>query len=212
LFEDHERAQLLPLPSEPFELIETKRVKVHPDCHVVIDGSYYSVPYAHVGTELDAFVFERVVQLFAGTELVTTHPRAGRKGQWQTRLEHYPEHKAAYLERTPVYCQELAQRIGPATAAVVAELLADRPLDRLRSVQAILRLEESVGRTRLEAACARARHFGDPRYRRIKDILNAARDRDPLPDAGTTPNPSDAVAYQFERAATEFFPEEPDAC
>ena len=56
-------------------------------------------------------------------------------------------------------------------------LLADRPLDRLRSVQAILRLVESVGRERVEAACARALHFGDPRYRRIKDILNAALDR-----------------------------------
>lgn len=212
LFESHERVQLLPMPADPFELIETKRVKVHPDCHVVIDGSYYSVPYAHVGTELEAFIFERVVQLFAGVELVTTHPRVLGKGQWQTRLEHYPEHKAAYLERTPIYCQELARRIGPATAAVVAELLADRPLDRLRSVQAILRLEESVGRTRLEAACARAQHFGDPRYRRIKDILNAARDRDPLPETAPTDSGTDRGSYTFERAATEFFPGEVDAC
>ena len=212
LFETHERAQLLPLPTAPFELIETKRVKVHPDCHVVIDGSYYSVPYAHVGAELDAFIFERVVQLFAGSDLLTTHPRAARKGQWQTRLDHYPEHKAAYLEQTPVYCQELAGRIGPSTAKVVALLLADRPLDRLRSVQALLRLEETVGRSRLEAACTRALHFGAPDYRRIKNILNAARDRDPLPEpAGTIPH-SEVVAYQYERAPAEFFPNEVGAC
>jgi hypothetical protein len=48
LFEAHERAALLPLPVEPFELRETRSVKVHPDCHVVIDGSYYSVPHAQV--------------------------------------------------------------------------------------------------------------------------------------------------------------------
>lgn len=212
LFESHERAQLLSLPTTPFELIETKRAKVHPDCHVVIDGSYYSVPYAHVGAELDAFIFERVVQHFAGSALLTTHPRAVRKGQWQTRLEHYPQQKAAYLERTPVYFQELAGRIGPSTAQVVALMLADRPLDRLRSVQALLRLEETVGRSRLEAACTRALHYGAPDYRRIKNILNAARDRDPLPETRPTDPGAPRAAYQYERVAAEFFSEEVSAC
>ncbi len=214
LFEAQEQAALLPLPREPFELLETKRVKVHPDCHVVIDGSYYSVPYQYVGTQLDAYVFERVVQLFAGVTLVTTHPRCPGKGQWQTRLEHYPPHKAAYLERTPAVCLTLAGRIGPATARVVEQLLAERPLDRLRSVQAILRLEETVGAERLEAACRRALFYGDPRYRRIKDILNAALDREPLPESpgGDATVPASGPAYAFERPAAEFFPTEVPRC
>ena len=223
LFEAHERAALLPLPAEPFELRETRSVKVHPDCHVVIDGSYYSVPYVQVGAQLDAFVSERVVELFRGTELIATHPRALRKGSWQTRLEHYPTEKAAFLERTPQFCRSLAERIGPATSAVVGQLLADRPLDRLRSVQGILGLVETVGRTRLEAACCRALAFGDPRYRRIKEILNAGLDQAPLPElpepvASAPPGegPSEpmatsaatAPAYTFERTAAELFPED----
>ena len=122
--------------------------------------------------------------------------------------------KAAFLERTPVTCQALAERIGPATGQVVARLLAERPLDRLRSVQAILRLEESVGRVRLEAACRRALHYGDGRYRRIKDILNAALDREPLPES-SPPVPTGRAAgpaYQFQRAADEFFPVEVLGC
>jgi transposase len=203
VFEQVERAALLPLPSEPFELVETRRVKVHPDCHVVLDGSYYSAPFRYVGQTLDAWVFARVVQLFDGAELVTTHPRATLRGQWRTRTEHYPPHKAAYLERTPTWCKDLARSIGPHTSAVVQELLSDRPLDRLRSVQALLRLVDQVGRTRLEAACARARHFGDVRYRRIKDILNAALDQQPLP--GTPPPPPVPQRFAFQRAAAEFF-------
>ncbi len=214
LFEAQERQALGPLPTEPFELVETKRVKVHPDCHIVLNGSYYSVPHVHVGAHLDAFVYERVVQLFAGTTLVATHPRCTRPGQWQTRLQHYPPHKAAYLERTPAVCRTLAGRIGPATTQVVEHLLAERPLDRLRSVQAILRLEESVGPERLEAACRRAWYYGDPRYRRIKDVLNAALDREPLPAA---PGPAHAAplqghAYAFARQAAEFFPTEALEC
>jgi transposase len=201
LFREHERAALLPLPAEPFTLCEIKPVKVHPDCHVVIDGSFYSVPYRYIGQTLDAHVGERVIELFHGQELVATHPRSQEAGQWHTRLEHYPADKAAYLERTPARCRQIAARLGAATSQVVETLLAERPLDRLRSVQAILRLEESVGAERLEAACARALHFGDVRYRR-KEILNAAADREPLPGTIST---LPTQAFTFARSAAEFF-------
>jgi hypothetical protein len=87
----------------------------------------------------------------------------------------------------------------------VNNLLSERPLDRLRSVQAILRLEEMVGPQRVEAACARALHYGDIRYRRIKDILNAALDREPLPE--TSPTRS-SRSHFFARPGSEFFPPE----
>jgi hypothetical protein len=139
-----------------FELVEIKRAKVHPDCHAVLDASYYSAHYRYVGQVLDAWIFAHVVQLFDGPELVTTHVRAHTRGQWMTRTEHYPPHKAASLERTPAYCRRLAETIGPSTHAVVEQLLADRPLDRLRSVQALLHLMDQVGKTRPEVACRRA--------------------------------------------------------
>jgi transposase len=202
LFAEYEQAALLPLPAAPFTLCEVKPVKVHPDCHVVIAGSFYSVPYVYAGQTLDAYVGERVIQLFHGQDLVATHERSAEPGTWQTRLEHYPPDKAAYLERTPQRCRQIAEGIGPATRQVVETLLDERPLDRLRSVQAILRLEETVGARRLEAACARALYFGDTRYRRIKDILNAALDREPLPD---TPAVVPARQYTFARAGAEFF-------
>ncbi len=202
LFSEHERGALLPLPVEPFALREILPVKVHPDCHVVIAGSFYSVPYTYVGRSLEAHVGERIVQLFAGQELVASHERSLRPGEWHTRLEHYPAAKAAYLERTSERCRRLAIEIGPATQQVVETLLAERPLDRLRAVQAILRLEETVGSRRLEAACARAVYFGDVRYRRIKQILNAALDQEPLPEALPRPAPR---SFAFARSAAEFF-------
>jgi len=148
-----------------------------------------------------------VVQLFRGVDLITTHERAHVQGTWRTRLEHYPQEKAAYLERTPQRCRELARAIGPATAQVTETLLAERPLDRLRSVQAILRLQETVGTQRLEAACVRAVHFGDVRYRRIKDILNAALDREPLPEMVDA---SPGQTFAFARPGTEFFVSQPE--
>jgi hypothetical protein len=85
---------------------------------------------------------------------------------------------------------------------VVDTLLSDRPLDRLRSVQGILRLQDTVTAKRLEAACARAAYYGDMRYRRIKEILNAALDAEPLPNAVPEPH---RPHFAFARGATEFF-------
>lgn len=202
LFLEHEQAALLPLPPEPFTLCEIRPVKVHPDCHVVIAGSFYSVPYRYVGQTLDAHVGERIIQLFAGQELVASHERSLDPGQWHTRLEHYPAAKAAYLERTPERCRAMAAKVGAATSQVVETLLAERPLDRLRAVQAILRLQDTVGPSRLEAACARALYFGDVRYRRIKQILNAALDQEPLPEAVPS---FPSRAFTFARSGADFF-------
>lgn len=208
LFQAVEQQALLPLPADPFELVETRRVKLHPDCHVVIDGSYYSASYRHIGEELDAYIFERVVQLFRGVDLVVTHPRAQGKGEWHTRLEDYPPHKAEYLIRTPAWCRTLAGKIGPSTLAVVEQLLTERPLDRLRAVQAILRLMDTVGKSRLEAACRRTLFFGGPpTYRRIKGILDAALDQAPLPEPA--PERPTQLPFTYERDATEFFGEMP---
>lgn|GEM_PF-1425355 len=85
---------------------------------------------------------------------------------------------------------------------MVKTLLGDRPLYRLRSVQAILRLEESVGGERLEAACVRALHFDNPSYRCIKAIPNAALDREPLPDQAAD---APGRKHAFARTGAEFF-------
>jgi transposase len=202
LFREREQAALLPLPVQPFTLCAIRPVKVHADCHVVIEGSFYSVPYPYVGQTLEAHLGERVIELFAGRNLVATHERDLQKGHYHTRLEHYPPELSAYLERTPARCRQLAQEIGPYTQQVVEMLLGERPLDRLRAVQGLLQLAQTVGAARLEAACQRALYFGDVRYRRIKEILNAALDREPLPaDAPLPP----ARAHLFARLSSEFF-------
>ena len=208
LFREVEQDSLQTLPAESFSLHEIRMARVHSDCHIVVEGSFYSVPYTRVGSQVEVHVHDRVVEIYANHELLRTHLRAIRKGQWQTELADYPPYKAQYLLKTPAYCRQMASRIGLHTHQVVDQLLADRPLDRLRSVQAILRLAESVGESRLEAACARAVHFGDLRYRRIKDILNAALDREPLPDlVAAAPRQREFV---FSRKPLEFFEQPQD--
>ena len=53
----------------------------------------------------------------------------------------------------------------------IERLLGDRPLDRLRSAQGVLRLGQRYSPTRLDAACARALAVGEYRYHTVKTIL-----------------------------------------
>ncbi len=86
---------------------------------MVVEGSYYSVPYRWIGKTVDVYTGPRIVEIYAGMELIATHLAAGRKGERQTRMEHYPESKRAYLENPPERCRERATQVGPACAQVV---------------------------------------------------------------------------------------------
>jgi hypothetical protein len=134
VFREVEQEALQPLPVEPFTLCEIRTAKVHPDCHIVVDNSYYSVSYLLVGKEVEVHIHERVVEIYAGQELIRTHLRSNRKGQWRTEMEDYPPYKAEYLTKTPTYCRQVAARIGPSTLQVVEDLLSDKVLERLRSL------------------------------------------------------------------------------
>ncbi len=175
LFEARERPALLPLPERPFALFEWREVKVHPDCHVAIDRTLYSVPWQHVGKTLLAKIGAPLIELFDGDVLVKTHlinPR-GRRVTDQADL---PPDKVAFLMRTPAWCRKRAAEVGGATASLVDGLLEQGGLTRLREVQALLRLSDKYAATRLEAACALAL-TADGRMKTVRNILLADLDR-----------------------------------
>jgi hypothetical protein len=175
-----EQETLQALPREPFDLLVTWQVRVQRDCHVQVDGRYYSVPSGWVGKRVDVYVGRRLVEIYHHHELLTTHVPLSGRGERATRMEHDPHSKRAWMENPPERCRERAQKIGAACYQVVETLLSDRLQDRLRSVQSLLRLQEKVGRERLEKACRRALHYGDCSYRRVKKILSAHLDEQAL--------------------------------
>ena len=109
--------------------------------------------------------------------------------------------------QTPTWCRERATAVGPACAVFIDALLDDRPLDRLRSAQGVLRLAQRFGAPRLEAACARAHVVGEYRYHTIKTILVNGLDQQPLPML-TPPAPAaPTVVPRHARPWTTFFPD-----
>jgi hypothetical protein len=204
VFDRFERPALLPLPLTPWELAEWKQAKLHADCHVVFDGAYYSAPHRLLGERLWVRAAGSKVELFHDYALVATHRRA-RPGQRRTLVAHLPPEKVHFLLQTPAWCRERAAAIGPACALFIETLLDDRPLDRLRSAQGVLRLADRYGAERVDAACTRAHAVGEHRYHTIKAILDHALDRQPLP--GLAPLAPSPLVPRHARPWTTFFPD-----
>jgi len=194
-----EQATLLPLPDAPYDLAVWKQVKLHRDCHIVFDQSYYSAPFRLVGQQLWARGGSREVQIYTDDyKLVAIHTCAQSPGQRITNLDHLPPYKVAGLILSRENCRQQADEIGLATRKVIDRLLDHRPEDRLRTAGRLLRLNERFSPERLEAACARALRFDDPSYVTIKRILKQGLDQEELPSIEAPP-----PAETFARAPSE---------
>jgi len=206
IFDQVERAALQRLPVTPWELTEWKRATLHPDCHVVFAGAYYSGPHRLIGQRLWVRATDLKVELYQDYALVATHRRA-RPGQRRTLTAHLPPDKVHFLLQTPAWCRARAADVGPACREFIEHLLGDRPLDRLRSAQGVLRLGQRHSAARLEAACARALAVGEYRYHTVKTILAHALDGQPLPSLAPVVTAVAAAPPRHARPWTTFFPD-----
>jgi len=184
LFEQLDRPALRPLPEQPYEFAEWKKVRVNIDYHVEVDGHYYSVPYQLVRKSLEARYSERTVECFHKGQRVASHVRSHLKGRHTTVAEHMPASHRQYAEWTPQRLIRWAEKTGPATAGVVQTILQRRahPQQGFRSCLGIMRLGKSFGEERLEAACRRALTLGACSYKSIESILRQGLDRKALPE------------------------------
>ena len=186
-FTDVERACLKALPRHSYDPGDFRRVKLHRDCHVVFDNSYYSAPFGLVGQMLLVRGGLTTVRIYDSTHmLVATHERSPQPGGRKTLNDHMPTHKLPGLLQTRESCLEQAASVGPRTLEVVQVMLSDPIRDRLGTAGRLVRLEAKYGAARLEDACRRACSFQEHEYKTVKRILENGTD---LTDGHTTQMP-----------------------
>lgn len=170
VFLKEEKDRLQPLPSEPFEIALWKECTVHPDHHIVFEQCFYSLPTRYIGKKVWAMGTEKRVRIFLDHQLIKTHSRSHKPGEWMTDQTDYPARKLAYLMSTPESCLAGAAEYGPHTLALIEEVLKPGGHRPMRKAQAILRLGEKWGKD-LEKASEKAMAFGNTGYRSIKSML-----------------------------------------
>lgn len=207
LFERIEKAALQPLPAAPYEVAEWLRYKVGPDYHVEVDRHYYSVPYTLVGRRLEVRLTARVVELFERDRRVASHARSFAPGRHTTIPEHMPPAHRAHVAWSPERIRRWVGRCGPEAQRLAEEILAsrDHPQQGFRACLGLIRLGQSYGTDRLEAACRRALAAGATSYRSVASILKSGLDRQQL----APPAEARAVEHGNVRGAGYYRREKP---
>ncbi len=183
-FETIDRPALRPLPANSYEFAQWLKVRVAPNIHVEVDKSYYSVPFALVGKQLDVRVTERCVELLHRSKRVASHQRAQTAGSYITVPEHMPISHQKHLQWTPQRLINWAAKSGGATATVIERMLHSRshPQQAYNACFGLMQLGKGYGDERLELACQRALITGAVGYRHIDSILKHGLDQQPLPE------------------------------
>lgn len=180
LFEEKEH--LLPMPSSVFDMPIWTRCRVQNDHHFVVKGNFYSVPTKYIGEEISVRLGMKTVTAYYKHQIIKTHARNYNKGQWITDEKDYPKSALYYLENNPEKCLSCAKGIGNSTYQVISRILASGGRISLRKVQGILRLSQTYGNDRLEAACLRAVSYDNYTYEAISNILKNKLDQYSIPN------------------------------
>lgn len=179
LFEQIDRPALRPLPIERFTFAHWKWTRVTNDYHVELEQHHYSVPVELVGRKVEIRYTANTVEVIHKGVRVASHIRSSKVGEATTIEGHRPESHRRYLEWNWPRLLSWATNAGPSTQAL-AEQVSSSGIHReqvLRCCLGLVRLGDSYGVQRLEAACDRALRLNACSYKSVKSILRTGLDR-----------------------------------
>lgn len=194
-----ERAFLLPLPRNSYEMSLWKTATVSFNYHIAVDEQYYSVPFEYIKRKVDVRVTRNVVEVFFEGSRIGSHVRLhGRRSQYSTVESHMPPNHQQYVQWNGERFRSWAAKIGSNTAAVVETILAGYKVEQqgYRACMALLKLSDQYSPERLEAACAKALFYTPrPSYKSIQTILKSGQDKQ------TEDAPASSSEFGFTRGA-----------
>jgi transposase len=203
MFATEEAAALKPLPSSRWDPLSWAEPRVGPDWRVQFEKGFYSVPYAYIGQKVLVYGDSQRVRIYAGTREITLHPRVDRPWGKSIKEEHAPPHQQEWLSVDRGGLLSWACRLGEPVGELTAAILADKAVDGMRPVRALIRLADTYSVERLAAACRRALLYETPSYRSVKEILHQNLDRLPLSQPA---EPGGQITFRFQREQGYFDP------
>ena len=178
-FLEVEKPALRPLASECFSLFEIGTRTVHPDGHVQIDGSYYSVPHMLVGEDVRAQWDDRLIRIYARGKCVAVHTKAP-VGTFATREEHRPAHKPAREEAYVAGLLSKAEHIGENALDWSKAACEERGVRAYRLLQGMLSLTRNHPKERVDWACQVALQRRLFRYKVLRRLVEQAEAHNPI--------------------------------
>lgn len=175
---------LKPLPKQPYQYTDIKKVKVNIDYHVEYQQHYYSVPHQYVGETLEIHAGAHLMTLYFRDKAITSHPRKHYPGT-TTEAMHMPERHRKHHTWTPGRLKNWAKDIGPQVLLWVSHQLDSRthPEQAYRVCLGLFGLSKEYPAPRMNRACEIANAQGLVKLKQIRSILKSNRDQ--LPQQAT---------------------------
>lgn len=173
LFNNIEKAALMPLPELHYMLPKVGERLVYTDCHVYIDYNYYSVPAQYVGKTVYIEIKDSLVKIYYENQQIALHNLLINQGEFATQPSHYPVYKNFNSsEYKATYKTKMAD-IGEHAEKIYFILIQEQPHHWYNTISGILSLKKQFDNNTINLSCARALAYGAIQYRKIKNICES---------------------------------------
>jgi hypothetical protein len=168
---DKERQALLALPQEEFALFQRDMRRVQPNCHILFENVYYSVPFTSVGREVTVRWNDHLIRVIDQGEQIALHVRSFEKGTYVTVRAHLPAYKVYSETEHQARIEEQMRQIGESAHEYFRFLLTNKRGYWNQSVRAILGLCKEYGNEAVDLSLKRALYYKAIDVTTIKHIL-----------------------------------------
>lgn len=175
LYLSQEKATLISLPEELFHIKKYRMRKLSKFCYIQLgeDKGYYSAPFAYIGQDLEVVYTDTMVWIYHKHKLIAQHARNAMVGRYSTVPEHLPSHYKAYLDRSPQYYIQRAEKISLNAQSVITRLFSTKkhPEQLYRSCEGILSLARDYEKADFDKACILALELNACNYTFMENVL-----------------------------------------
>ena len=173
-----EKAELLPLPRQRFEMKRHALLKVAPNSFVQLgtERHHYSVPCRLIGRQVEVIFTATQVRIFHDGQCVATHIRNFRSGAYTYVREHLPSRTQAFYEYSPQYFIDKGAKYGAPVQWVLREMFSDtsKPTEVLyKPAQGILALARGTEPEIFLMACNISIQYRRCNYMFIKNLVKS---------------------------------------
>jgi hypothetical protein len=191
----NEKPILQPLPKEPYEIKYYRELKVAKNNYILLscDKHYYSVPFQWIGETAKVIYTRSMVRIYIRGIMVAIHQRIYIPGGYTSIKEHLCSHHQHYLDRSPLYYMQRAEKKSKEMHQVVQLLFEGgrHPEQNYRTCDGLLSLHRKTDPDIFNKACEEAIACKCYSYRFILNIIEnlkrqPAQERlpSPLPEHG----------------------------
>lgn len=207
VFDEEEKAYLLPLRQTRFKLSEWRVSKVHPNYHIQVERMYYSVPYEYIQSDVDVRLSKDLIEVYFKDVRIASHKRLyGEVGQFSTVTAHMPENHRLYLAHTPENSREWAKTIGRHMEGFVEFLLKNSSEKKaLNQLMGLRSVEKRYAKEEMELAAQNLLlASSNPTVSVFKTILTRNKQREIAKNAGALTEYKTDNHFGFVRGADYF--------